>query len=136
MSYTGKRCSLGPLTDHFDDAFVCENIACVFERCGDDMTLTPFCLKKSCLRRGYFNVLATFSVRFRLKSGEICKNNNHTYLRRCGLGRNQVKYARIMITYVWFIASRLAGSLGRCLNTRPNDLVSKQLPWDPANINA
>ena len=98
--------------------------------CGDNMTLTPFCLKKSCLRRGYFNVWATFSVRFRLKLGKIRKNNNHTCLRRCGLGWNQVKYARIMITHVCFIALRLAGSLGRCLNTRPNDLVSKQLPWD------
>ena len=27
------------------------------------------------LEKGYFNVLATFSVRFRLKLGKICKNN-------------------------------------------------------------
>ena len=49
---------------------------------------------------------------------------------------NQVKYARIMITHVCFIALTLAGSLGRCLNNRPNYLVFKQLPWNPANVNA
>ena len=31
---------------------------------------------------------------------------------------------------------RYAGSLGRCLNTRPNCLVFKQLPRGPANVNA
>ena len=36
---------------------------------------------------------------------------------QCGLGLNQVKYARITITHVCFIALTLAGSLGRCLNT-------------------
>ena len=30
----------------------------------------------------------------------------------------------------------LAGSFGRCLNTRPDGLVFKQLPRDPANVNA
>ena len=54
---------------------------------------------------------------------------------QCGLCRNQVKYARITITHVCFIALTLAGSLGRCLNTRPNGLVFKQLPRDPANVN-
>ena len=34
-----------------------------------------------------------------------------------------MKYARITITHVCFIALTLAGSLGRCLNTRPNSLV-------------
>ena len=31
----------------------------------------------------------------------------------------KVKYARITITHVCFIVLTLAGSLGRCLNTRP-----------------
>ena len=53
-----------------------------------------------------------------------------------GLCRNQVKYARITITHVCFIALTLAGYLGRCINTRPNGLVFKQLPRDPANVNA
>ena len=55
--------------------------------------------------------------------------------RRC-LCWNQVKYARITITHVCFIALTLAGSLGRYLNTRPSGLVFKQLPRDPANVNA
>ena len=55
---------------------------------------------------------------------------------QCGLCWNQVKYARITITHVCFIALTLAGSLGRCLNTRPSGLVFKQLPRDPANVNA
>ena len=37
---------------------------------------------------------------------------------------------------VCFIALALAGSLGGCLNTRPNGLVFKQLARDPANVNA
>ena len=49
---------------------------------------------------------------------------------------NQVKYAWITITHVCFIGLTLAGSLGRCLNSRPNGLMFKQLPRDPANINA
>ena len=81
----------------------------------ESLTLTPFCLEKSSVRKGIFNVLATFSA-------------------RCML--NQVKYARITITHVCFIALTLAGSLGRCLNTWPIGLVFKQLPRDPANVYA
>ena len=55
---------------------------------------------------------------------------------RCELGWNKVKYARITITHVCFIALTLAWSLGRCLKTRPLGLVFKQLPRDPANVNA
>ena len=64
---------------------------------------------------GYFNVLTAF---------------------QCEFGWNKVKYARITIARVWFIALTLAGSLGRCLSTRPIGLVLKQLPWDPANVNS
>ena len=53
-----------------------------------------------------------------------------------GLCWNQEEYARITITHVCFIALTLAGSLWRCLNTRPNGLVVKQLPRDQANVNA
>ena len=55
---------------------------------------------------------------------------------RCELGWNKVKYARITITHGCFIALTLAWSLGRCLKTRPLGLVFKQLPQDPANVNA
>ena len=54
---------------------------------------------------------------------------------QCGLGLNQVKYVRIAITHVNFIALTLARSLRRCLNTPPNGLVFKH-PRDPANVNA
>ena len=108
------------VTDHFADAFVREDVACVYMtlwRRNDVrmLTLTPFCFEKSSVRKGIFNVLATLSAPFMLKSGKICKNNDHT---------------------CFFIALTLAGSLGRCLNTRPNGLVFKQLPRDPANVNA
>ena len=64
--------------------------------------------------------------------------NNLLFSQRfqCELGWNKVKYARITITHVCFIALTLAGSLGRCLNTRPIGLVFKQHPRDPANVNA
>ena len=47
--------------------------------------------------------------------GKICKTND---------------------TFVCFIDLTLAGSLGRCINTLPDGLVFKQLPRDPANVNA
>ena len=43
----------------------------------------------------------------------------------------QVKYARITITHVCFIALTLARSLGQCLNTRPNSLVFETAPSGP-----
>ena len=96
-----------------------------FKRCGLNWAFCRcFCLRKGCVRlwrcgdlfvvrmfdtdailfreKGYFNVKATYSVRFRLNSG---------------------KYARIRITqksHVSFIALTFAGSLRRCWNTRPN----------------
>ena len=50
-------------------------------------------------------------------------------------GCNKVKYVRITyvritITHVCIIALTLAGSLGRCLNTWPVNLMPKQLPRD------
>ena len=89
-------------------------------RCEDVMTsegvtLTPFFWKIPCEKRDILMIHRRF---------------------QCGLGWNQVKYARIMITHVCFIAFTLGRSLGRCLNTRPNSLVFKQLHRDPANVNA
>ena len=47
-----------------------------------------------------------------------------------------VSYARTTIIHGYFIAITFAGSLGRYLNTRPSGLVFKQLPRDPANVDA
>ena len=88
---------IAAMTDHYADAFIRENVARVYMtlwRRNDvrKLTLTPFCFEKSSVRKWIFNVLATFSGRFMLKSG---------------------KYARITITHACFIALTLAGSLGR-----------------------
>ena len=105
--------SVAVVTDHFDDTFI--RVYMTLWRRNDvrKFTLTPFCFKKSSVRKGMFK------RRFQR-----------------GLCWNLVKYARITITLVCFIALTLAGSLGRCLNTRPNGFVFKQLPRDPANVNA
>ena len=73
-----------------------------------------------------------------LREIQCKKMNNLMFEQRfqSELGWNKVNYARIMITHVCFIALTLAGSLGRCLNTRPIGLVFKQHPRDPANVNA
>ena len=94
------------VTDYFPNAFVRENVARVYmtlwrRNDGRKLTLTPFCFEKSVVSNEIFNVKIY-----------------------------QVKYARITITHVCFIALTLAASLGRCLNTRPNGLVFKQLPQD------
>ena len=47
-----------------------------------------------------------------------------------------VSYARTTIIHGYFIAITFAGSLGRYLNAWPSGLVFKQLPRDPANVNA
>ena len=50
------------------------------------------------------DMLSDVTVRFRFESGQICNNNDHTYLFHCiNTGR----------------------SLWLCLNTRPNGLVLK-----------
>ena len=55
---------------------------------------------------------------------------------QCEFDWNKVKYVRITITHVCFIALTLACSLGRCLSTRPIGLVFKQIPRDRENVNA
>ena len=107
---------LADRTDHFADVFVRVNVAYGY----DVMTFeskqpAPFCLEIQ--RKKMDNLM--FQQRFQ-----------HEF------GWNKVKYARITITHVCFIALTLAGSLGRCLNTRPIGLVFKQHPRDPANVNA
>ena len=76
------------VNDHFANAFVRENVTrvCMTLRRRNyvrKLTLTPFCFEKSSVRKGIFNVYATFSARFMLKSGKICKNNDHTCLFQC-----------------------------------------------------
>ena len=107
--------SVADQTDHFADVFVRENVAYGYGvMTFESLHPTPICLKSS-VRKGYFNNLTAFSVRIWL---------------------NLFNYARITITHVFFIAFTLAGSLRRCLSTRPFALVFKQLPRDPANVNA
>ena len=76
------------VTDHFANAFIRENVACVYmtmwRRNGvRKLTLTPCRFEKSRVRKGMFNVKAPFSERFMVKSGKICKNNNPTCLFHC-----------------------------------------------------
>ena len=63
----------------------------------------------------YFQVLAVFSVGILLKSGKICKNNDHTCL------FHFINTCQVPL---------------EMLNTPPNGLVFKQLPRDLANVNA
>ena len=79
------------------------------------LTLTPFCLEKSSVRKMDILIFKRCS--------------------KCSFGWNQVEYARITITHVCFIVLTLAWSLRRCLNTQPHSLVFKRLPQDPANVN-
>ena len=65
----------------------------------------------------------------------IATRTDHYWGFRWAFCWNQVKYAWITITHVCFIVLTLARSPGRCLNTRPNGLVFKQLPRDPENVN-
>ena len=82
----------------------------------ESLQLTPFCVEKSSVRTWIFQCF--------------------TQCLHWAFGWNKVKYARITITHGCFIALTLAGSLGRCLNTQPIGLIFKQLPRDPANVNA
>ena len=102
------------LTDHFADAFVCQNVVQVY-----DVVATLWHLK---VWRWHH-----FVREIMCKKRDILMFKLHF---RCSLGWNQVKYARITITHVCFIALTLAVSLRRWLNTWPNDLVFKQLPRD------
>ena len=108
--------SVAAVTDHFADAFVRENVARVY------MTLW----RRNDVRKFDADAILFWEIK--------CKKFKRRF--HCGLCWNQVKYARITITHVCFIALSLAGSLWRCLNTRPDGLVFKQLPRDPANVNA
>ena len=69
------------VTDHFADAFVRENVAGVYMTLWRRNDVRRFV--ESSVRKGLFNVKATFSALFMLKSGKICKNNDHTCLFYC-----------------------------------------------------
>ena len=72
-------------TEYFADAFVHENVVCGCDNVMmfESLQLTPFCLEKSRVRKGYFNVLAACSVRIWLGKCKICKNNDHMGLFHC-----------------------------------------------------
>ena len=61
-------------TDHFVDAFVCENVGHVY-----DVTTLWRC-KVYNRRQGIFNFLTAFSVRIWLALGKICKRSDRTCL--------------------------------------------------------
>ena len=80
--------SVAAVPDNFAKAFVRENVACVYMTLWrrmmlENVTLTRFCFEKLSVRKGIFNVKATFSARFMLKSGKTCKNYDHTCLLHC-----------------------------------------------------
>ena len=77
-------------TDHFDDVFVRENVAH-----GYDV-------------RKYTADAILFREIHCKKMDNLCFSS----VFQCELGWNKVKYARITITHVCFIALTLAGSLG------------------------
>ena len=112
------RESVVAVTEHFADAFVRENVARVYVtllRRNDVQKLDADAIlfgEIKCKKRD-IKCLRDFSAWFMLKSDNICKNNDHA----CMFGS-------------------LAESLGRCLNTQPVGHVFKQLPQDPANVNA
>ena len=46
----------------------------------ESLTLMPFCLEKTIVRKWYLEGLAVFLVGLWLESGKMCKNNNHTFV--------------------------------------------------------
>ena len=54
--------SVASVTDHFADAFVREKVARVYLTLFESLALTPFCFEKSRVRKGIFNIYATFSA--------------------------------------------------------------------------
>ena len=60
--------SVADQTDHLANVFVRENVATGYDVVTFESTQpTPFCLEKSSVRNGQFNVLAAFSVRIGLE---------------------------------------------------------------------
>ena len=111
--------SVAALTDHFSDAFVCKMLHTAMILCRNyDIQVWHWCHFVWWIQveeNGYFMFMRHF---------------------QCDFGWNQVKYARITITHVCFIAWTLFVALRRCLNTQPSGIVFKQLPRDPASVNA
>ena len=71
--------------------------------------------ENQCKKKWRFKFYAVISVCFCLKSGKMCQNNYHTCLFH-------------FISTCWVPQEML--------NTLPDGLVFKQLPWDLANVNA
>ena len=69
------------VTDHFADAFVRENVARVYMTLWRRNDVRKFDADAILLKE--INVKATFTARFMLKSGKICKKNDHTCLFHC-----------------------------------------------------
>ena len=88
-------------TDHFADAFVLKNVAY-----GYDVVMTLYDIRK----------FTSNAILFRETQGMKMDNVMFQHCFQCEFGWNKVKYARITITHVCFIALTLVGSLGRCLD--------------------
>ena len=89
-----------------------------------------FCSRKCCVRLWPCNVQSTQPAQFWLREIQCKKMDNLMFKQRfqCELGWNKVKYARITITHVWFIAITLAGSLGRFEHSVYRPRVHS-IPW-------
>ena len=87
--------TVASLTDHFADAFVRESVVHVYD-VGQHNDVRKF------------DADAILFRDIQHKKMDISMFKLHF---QCGLGKNQVKYARITITHVCFIALTLARSL-------------------------
>ena len=104
-------------TDHFVDVFVRENVAYGYEVV-PTLWRSKFTADAILLRTMEKGEILMFQQRFQSDFGwnkKNMQNNDHTS---------------------FFIELTLIGSLGRFLSARPISLVFKQLPRDPANVNA
>ena len=72
------------LTDHFAKTFVRETLRAMSMTLWLRYNVRKFDADAILFREiQCFNVCGTFSVRFSLKSGKICKNSDHTCLFHC-----------------------------------------------------
>ena len=80
---TGKCCGIDW---SFPQCFCSQECCACLWRCGNVMTFDADAIlfrEIQCKKRNIFNVLAMFSDRFKLKSGKICRNSDHTCLFHC-----------------------------------------------------
>ena len=120
----------------------------------ESLTLTPFFVEKSSVRKWIFKRLFQYGFGWnqvkcaRITITYVCLFK-HILLARTvdiikqmltiwklqGLEWKQHAYRIPFLKHVCFHALAIARPLRRCLNTWPNGLVFKQLPWDLANVN-